>query len=46
VYDAATWSAIVPLSIKSVAHHGHPVEFPDFTQGKWKKTSPLPVYGA
>ena len=46
VYDAATWSAIVPLSIESVAHHGKPVEFPDFTQGKWKKTMPLPVYGA
>jgi hypothetical protein len=46
VCDAATWSAIVPLSIESVAHHGKPVEFPDFTGGNWKKTPPLPVYGA
>ena len=46
VYDAATWSAIVPLSIESVAHGGKPVEFPDFTRGKWKKTPPLPIYGA
>ena len=46
VTDAATWSAIMPLSIESVAHHGKPVEFPDFTGGKWKKTPPVPVYGA
>jgi predicted dehydrogenase len=36
VYDAATWSAIVPLSIESVSKHGHVVDFPDFTEGKWK----------
>jgi predicted dehydrogenase len=46
VYDAATWSAVVPLSIESVAHHSKPVVFPDFTHGQWKKTSPLPIYGA
>jgi hypothetical protein len=46
VYDAATWSAVVPLSIESVAHHSKPVEFPDFTRGKWKKNPPIPVYGA
>ena len=46
VYDAATWSAVVPLSMKSVAHQSKPIEFPDFTHGRWKKTPPLPVYGA
>jgi len=46
VCDAATWSAVVPLSIASVAHGGRRVEFPDFTRGQWKKTPPLPVYGA
>ncbi|MHB8898067.1 MAG: Gfo/Idh/MocA family protein [Thermoguttaceae bacterium] len=46
VYDAATWSAIVPLSIASVAQKGAVVEFPDFTQGKWKDRPPVPIYGA
>jgi predicted dehydrogenase len=46
VYDAATWSAIVPLSIASVARGSKPVAFPDFTYGQWKKTPPLPIYGA
>jgi predicted dehydrogenase len=45
VYDAATWSAVVGLSIESVARGGRLVEFPDFTRGRWKKTPPLPVYG-
>ena len=35
VYDAAAWSVIGPLSEDSVAQGGHPVEFPDFTGGKW-----------
>lgn len=46
VYDAATWSAIVPLSMASVAQHGAPVEFPDFTGGKWKTNPPIAIYGA
>jgi predicted dehydrogenase len=46
VTDAATWSAIVPLSIESVAHGSKPVAFPDFTRGQWKQTPPLPIYGA
>jgi hypothetical protein len=40
VYDAATWSAIVPLSIESVANDNQPVDFPDFTGGKWKTNKP------
>jgi predicted dehydrogenase len=46
VYDAATWSAITPLSIDSVAQNGAVVDFPDFTQGKWKSRAPVPIYGA
>ena len=40
VYDAVTWSAIVPLSIESVSKHGQVLDFPDFTEGKWK-TNPV-----
>ena len=46
VTDAATWSAVVPLSMASVARGGKVVEFPDFTRGRWKKEAPLAVYGA
>ncbi len=37
VYDAATWSVISPLSEMSIAQGSKPVEFPDFTKGKWKE---------
>ncbi len=33
VYDAVTWSALMPLSIESVGRDGAPVEVPDFTRG-------------
>jgi hypothetical protein len=36
VYDAATWSALVPLTNDSVARGGRRIEFPDFTGGHWK----------
>ena len=36
VYDAATWMVISALSTKSVALGSQPVEFPDFTEGKWQ----------
>lgn len=36
VYDAATWSVIVPLSEASVAGGSKSIDFPDFTRGKWK----------
>ena len=39
--DAATWSAIFPLSEKSVAAKSRPVDFPDFTRGKWQNTPPV-----
>ncbi len=35
VYDAAAWSAISELSEMSIASGGIPVNFPDFTRGKW-----------
>ena len=35
VYDSVCWSAIVELSEQSIAKGSQPVEFPDFTGGKW-----------
>jgi predicted dehydrogenase len=37
VYDAAAWSAPLPLSEMSVAKGSMPMKFPDFTRGDWKK---------
>ncbi|MBD1420426.1 Gfo/Idh/MocA family protein [Sphingobacterium chuzhouense] len=37
VYDAATWSAIGPLSEWSVANGSQPIAIPDFTMGRWKE---------
>lgn len=39
-YDAAAWSAITPLSEKSIASGGEPQLFPDFTRGLWVKRQP------
>ena len=36
VYDSVTSSAISPITEESVANKGKPVDFPDFTKGKWK----------
>lgn len=36
VYDAVTWSSIIPLSAKSVAEGSRVQEIPDFTRGKWQ----------
>jgi predicted dehydrogenase len=43
VYDAAALSAVVDLSVRSVARSGQPVAVPDFTRGRWKSTPPLPI---
>ena len=43
VYEGAFWSAVGPLSEKSVNEGGAPQIFPDFTRGDWKKTAPLQV---
>jgi predicted dehydrogenase len=37
VYDAAAWSAPGPLSEMSIAKGSAPVQFPDFTRGRWKE---------
>lgn len=37
VYDAAAWSAPLPLSQMSVAQGSQPMKFPDFTRGEWEK---------
>jgi predicted dehydrogenase len=41
VYDSATWSAILPLSVQSVVSRSAPVDFPDFTKGKWRTAKPV-----
>ncbi|GAB1450615.1 Gfo/Idh/MocA family oxidoreductase [Draconibacterium sp.] len=41
VYDAALWSAIAPLSEKSVANRSNSVDVPDFTRGAWKTNAPM-----
>jgi predicted dehydrogenase len=43
VYDAASWSVIVPLSEASVAGRSKSMDFPDFTRGKWKTRQPVDV---
>ena len=43
VYEGCFWSAVAPLSEKSVAQDGNSQVFPDFTRGKWKTTKPLGV---
>lgn len=40
IYEGASWSAIRLLSEKSAAEGGEPQDFPDFTRGDWKHTSP------
>ena len=41
VYDAATWSAITPLSEQSVELGNETVDFPDFTGGQWMYRKPV-----
>lgn len=41
VYDAALWSAIGPLSEKSVAKSSRSIDIPDFTRGNWKTNAPV-----
>lgn len=39
-YDAAAWSAITPLSERSIENNGAPQDFPDFTRGLWINRKP------
>jgi predicted dehydrogenase len=41
VYDAAAWSAVVELTERSVANRSRPMDFPDFTRGRWKTAPPV-----
>lgn len=41
VYDAATWSAITPLSEQSIELGNETVDFPDFTGGQWMYRKPV-----
>ncbi len=41
VYDAALWSAVAPLSEKSVANRSRSMDIPDFTKGAWKTNQPV-----
>jgi hypothetical protein len=43
VYDAASLSSVVGLSVQSVAKNGQPVSVPDFTRGRWRTTPPLGI---
>ena len=43
VYEGCFWSAVGPLSEKSVKEDGMPQDFPDFTRGGWKTTKPLGI---
>jgi hypothetical protein len=43
VYDAATLSAVVELSVRSVRRRSGAVDVPDFTRGRWKTTPPLDI---
>lgn len=43
VYDAASWSAVSAISEQSIAANGRPIDFPDFTRGKWKTNPELGI---
>jgi len=45
VYDTVTWSIITKLTQESVAGRSRPVDFPDFTRGKWQTRKPLKIDG-
>jgi len=46
VYDAAALSAVTELSERSIAKNSRPMDFPDFTRGKWKTWQALGIIGA
>ncbi len=46
VYDAAALSAVCELSEISVANGSEPVEFPDFTRGRWETWPKLDIVRA
>jgi hypothetical protein len=46
VYDAADWSVVCELSERSVANRSRPMDFPDFTRGRWKNRAPIGIIEA
>jgi hypothetical protein len=40
VYDAASWSCIIPLSGMSLNKRSNSIDIPDFTRGAWKTNKP------
>jgi hypothetical protein len=40
IYDSVLMCAPIPLSEQSIASGSAPVQFPDFTRGKWKTRKP------
>lgn len=45
IYDAVAWSAITPLSEQSISEGFATLDFPDFTEGKWKHRKPIFALG-
>ena len=43
MYEGCFWSAVTPLSARSIDDGGAPQRFPDFTRGNWKSTNKLEV---
>ena len=43
VYDAASLSAVVGLSVDSTAKRSRSVDFPDFTRGRWRTNPRLAI---
>lgn len=41
VYDTAAWIVVTPLSEQSITLGSEPVDFPDFTKGKWMNNKPI-----
>jgi hypothetical protein len=46
VYDGAAWSVVSELTERSVANRSRPMDFPDFTRGRWQSNPPLGIVGA
>jgi predicted dehydrogenase len=43
VYDGAAWTAVAPLSERSIAGRGRRMDFPDFTRGAWRTRAPAQI---
>lgn len=44
VYDGVAWSAVTPLSKLSVEMGSVPLQFPDFTRGRWQEARKLGIF--